>query len=227
MPDNPRPGTGQHGHLCLRNGAPDRPPAARRHRSGIESRFRQGHHPGAGARAARPRPSLLRELRPLGGRRQSHTGATSARSTPSGRPISTSPISFPRSISMTSNGRSGPMPRSPRRPSSSTTRTAAAAWQPVRWFPAAASFPAPRIDKSLLFTGVRTHSYGDAHPCGRPALCHDRPACPAEPGGHRPRGHIPEGLVVGEDPEEDAHRFRRTPSGVCLITQPMIDRLRN
>jgi glucose-1-phosphate adenylyltransferase len=36
---------------------------------------------------------------------------------------------------------------------------------------------------------------------------------------------IPEGLVVGEDPELDARRFRRTASGICLITQPMIDRL--
>jgi glucose-1-phosphate adenylyltransferase len=36
---------------------------------------------------------------------------------------------------------------------------------------------------------------------------------------------IPEGLVVGEDPEADARRFRRTDNGVCLITQAMIDRL--
>jgi glucose-1-phosphate adenylyltransferase len=36
---------------------------------------------------------------------------------------------------------------------------------------------------------------------------------------------IPEGLVVGEDPKLDAQRFRRTDSGVCLITQAMIDRL--
>jgi glucose-1-phosphate adenylyltransferase len=36
---------------------------------------------------------------------------------------------------------------------------------------------------------------------------------------------IPEGLVVGEDPDEDAARFRRTTRGICLITQPMIDRL--
>ena len=28
-----------------------------------------------------------------------------------------------------------------------------------------------------------------------------------------------------EDPEEDARRFRRTDNGVCLITQPMIDKL--
>jgi glucose-1-phosphate adenylyltransferase len=37
---------------------------------------------------------------------------------------------------------------------------------------------------------------------------------------------IPEGLVVGEDPLVDAERFRRTEQGVCLITQPMLDRLR-
>jgi glucose-1-phosphate adenylyltransferase len=36
---------------------------------------------------------------------------------------------------------------------------------------------------------------------------------------------IPAGLVVGEDPQFDAARFRRTDAGVCLITQPMIDRL--
>ena len=38
---------------------------------------------------------------------------------------------------------------------------------------------------------------------------------------------IPPGLVVGEDPDADARRFRRTDKGVCLITQPMIDRLQS
>jgi glucose-1-phosphate adenylyltransferase len=36
---------------------------------------------------------------------------------------------------------------------------------------------------------------------------------------------IPDGLVVGEDPALDGRRFRRTDKGICLITQPMIDRL--
>src|SRR5581483_11442495 len=36
---------------------------------------------------------------------------------------------------------------------------------------------------------------------------------------------IPEGMVVGEDPEADAKRFRRTEKGVCLITQRMINQL--
>ncbi|RME66360.1 MAG: glucose-1-phosphate adenylyltransferase, partial [Alphaproteobacteria bacterium] len=36
---------------------------------------------------------------------------------------------------------------------------------------------------------------------------------------------IPDGLVVGEDPKEDAKRFRRTDKGICLITKPMIRQL--
>ena len=36
---------------------------------------------------------------------------------------------------------------------------------------------------------------------------------------------IPEGLVVGEDAAADEQRFRRTPGGVTLITQPMLDAL--
>jgi glucose-1-phosphate adenylyltransferase len=38
---------------------------------------------------------------------------------------------------------------------------------------------------------------------------------------------IPDGLVVGEDPEDDARRFRRTEGGVCLITKDMIERVTN
>ena len=36
---------------------------------------------------------------------------------------------------------------------------------------------------------------------------------------------IPAELVIGEDPELDARRFRRTAKGICLVTQAMIDRL--
>ncbi len=36
--------------------------------------------------------------------------------------------------------------------------------------------------------------------------------------------YIPDGLVVGEDPEEDAKWFRVTEGGVTLITQTMLDR---
>lgn len=36
---------------------------------------------------------------------------------------------------------------------------------------------------------------------------------------------IPDGMVIGEDPELDAQRFRRTDKGICLVTQKMIDQL--
>ncbi len=84
-----------------------------------------------------------------------------------------------------------------------------------------------RIRRSLLFTGVRVHSYASLDGAVvLPFAVVNRSA--------RLRNVvidrgviIPEGLVVGEDPDADAKRFRRTERGICLITQPMIDGLRN
>ncbi|HEX3138504.1 MAG TPA: glucose-1-phosphate adenylyltransferase [Rhizobacter sp.] len=79
--------------------------------------------------------------------------------------------------------------------------------------------------RSLLFTGVHTHSYSHID---------EAVILPYVTVGRNvslkrvviDRGvTIPEGMVVGEDPALDAKRFRRTENGVCLITQPMIDRL--
>jgi glucose-1-phosphate adenylyltransferase len=36
---------------------------------------------------------------------------------------------------------------------------------------------------------------------------------------------IPDDLVIGEDPELDAKRFRRTPGGVTLVTREMLAKL--
>ncbi len=78
---------------------------------------------------------------------------------------------------------------------------------------------------SLLFTGVRAHSFSSIENTvvlpqvhiGRSARLRNVIV---------DRGvRIPEGLVVGEDPLLDAERFRRTDEGVCLITQPMLDKL--
>jgi glucose-1-phosphate adenylyltransferase len=81
-----------------------------------------------------------------------------------------------------------------------------------------------QVDMSLLFTGVHAHSYGH--------LTHAVVLPYAQIGQHArltrvvvDRGVvIPDGLVVGEDPDEDARHFRRTEKGICLITQSMIDR---
>ena len=36
---------------------------------------------------------------------------------------------------------------------------------------------------------------------------------------------IPDGLVVGEDPVQDAARFHRSPNGICLVTADMLAKL--
>jgi len=36
---------------------------------------------------------------------------------------------------------------------------------------------------------------------------------------------LPEGLVIGEDPDYDAERFFRTENGVVLVTQDALTRL--
>ncbi|WP_375421142.1 glucose-1-phosphate adenylyltransferase [uncultured Sphingomonas sp.] len=81
------------------------------------------------------------------------------------------------------------------------------------------------IHRSLLFTGVRAHSFAMLDEAVVLPHCHIGR-------GSRLRRVvidrgvvIPDGLVVGDDPLVDAQRFRRTEKGICLITQPMIDRL--
>jgi glucose-1-phosphate adenylyltransferase len=81
------------------------------------------------------------------------------------------------------------------------------------------------IRRSLLFTGVRTHSWSELNEVV--ALPH----CQIGRGARLTRAvldrgvDIPPGMVVGEDPEEDRARFHLTPNGICLITPEMIERL--
>jgi glucose-1-phosphate adenylyltransferase len=81
------------------------------------------------------------------------------------------------------------------------------------------------VRKSLFFTGVRVHSFAQVENAvilpgvdiARSARLKDVII---------DRGvRIPEGLVVGEDPDLDAQRFRRSEGGITLITQPMLDKL--
>jgi glucose-1-phosphate adenylyltransferase len=81
------------------------------------------------------------------------------------------------------------------------------------------------VHRSLLFSGVRANSYSSLEETVV------LPYCQIGRGARLKRAVldrgviIPAGLVVGEDPEQDAARFRRTENGVCLITQAMLDRL--
>jgi glucose-1-phosphate adenylyltransferase len=81
------------------------------------------------------------------------------------------------------------------------------------------------VQRSLLFTGVHVHSYsGITNSVLLPYVDVGR-HCRLSNVVIDAEVRIPPGLVVGEDPELDARRFRRTDRGICLITQPMIDRL--
>jgi len=80
------------------------------------------------------------------------------------------------------------------------------------------------VRNSCLFTNVRTNSYAVLdHAVVLPNVVVNRRA--------RLRKVvvdasvvIPEGLVVGEDPTEDAKWFRVTDQGTTLITQDMLDK---
>ncbi|MGB0847572.1 MAG: glucose-1-phosphate adenylyltransferase [Thiolinea sp.] len=82
-----------------------------------------------------------------------------------------------------------------------------------------------QLERCLLFTGVRTNSYSSLD--GVVAMPY------VNVGRHAQLSNvvidrgvdIPAGLIVGQDPELDAQRFRRTEGGVCLITQEMINAL--
>ena len=81
------------------------------------------------------------------------------------------------------------------------------------------------VQRSLLSSNTHVHSYANVSfsvvlpevQIGRGARL-DR--CVIDRGVR-----IPDELVIGEDPEADARRFRRTDRGICLVTQTMIDAL--
>ena len=81
------------------------------------------------------------------------------------------------------------------------------------------------LDRSLLFSSCRVHSYSKVNwsvllpqvEVGRHARLTRTIV------DHHCR--IPDGLVVGEDPELDAKRFYRSGNGITLITPSMLDKL--
>ena len=81
------------------------------------------------------------------------------------------------------------------------------------------------LTSCLIFTGARIHSYSSLNQSVILPGCRVGRHVRLSKAVLDRNVHIPEGLVVGEDPILDAKRFRRTEKGVCLITQPMIDAL--
>jgi glucose-1-phosphate adenylyltransferase len=81
------------------------------------------------------------------------------------------------------------------------------------------------VFRSVLFSSVRVHSHSSVEwsvvlpqvEIGR----HVRMRRVVVDAGCQ----IPDGMVIGEDPQADARRFLRTERGITLVTQPMLTRL--
>ena len=80
--------------------------------------------------------------------------------------------------------------------------------------------------RSLLFTGVKMGSFSSVDEAVILPYCNIGRNAQLKRVIIDSGVRIPEGLVVGEDPELDARRFRRSENGVCLITRDMIERLK-
>lgn len=82
------------------------------------------------------------------------------------------------------------------------------------------------VRRSILFTDTRVNSYSKVDD----SLI--LPGCDIGRHARLTRAivasncRVPEGLVVGEDPEADAARFHRSPAGLTLVTASMLAKLR-
>jgi glucose-1-phosphate adenylyltransferase len=83
------------------------------------------------------------------------------------------------------------------------------------------------VQRSLLFSNVRIHSH---------ALVSWSVLLPGVQVGHNARLHrtvidrdcvIPDGMIIGEDPELDAKRFYRSENGITLVTRDMLKALQS
>ncbi|MCV3243653.1 glucose-1-phosphate adenylyltransferase [Mesorhizobium sp. ZC-5] len=81
------------------------------------------------------------------------------------------------------------------------------------------------LKRSLIFTGARINSYAKLEDVVMLPDCHVGRNASLKRVVIDHGVRIPEGLVVGEDQELDAKRFRLSEKGICLITQDMINRL--
>jgi glucose-1-phosphate adenylyltransferase len=81
------------------------------------------------------------------------------------------------------------------------------------------------VFRSLLFSSVRVHSYSSVN---WSVLL---PGVQVGRGARLTRAvvdrgcSIPDGMVIGEDPEQDASRFHRSPNGITLVTAEMLAKI--
>ena len=78
------------------------------------------------------------------------------------------------------------------------------------------------VRRSLLFTGVKMGSFSSADQAVILPYCNIGRGARLKKVIIDSGVRIPEGMVIGEDPELDAKRFRRSEKGVVLVTRDMM-----
>jgi glucose-1-phosphate adenylyltransferase len=81
------------------------------------------------------------------------------------------------------------------------------------------------VRRSLLFTGVKIGSFSNVQEAVILPYCNIGRGAKLKKVIIDSGVRIPEGLVIGEDPELDARRFRVSEKGVVLVTREMMARL--
>jgi len=81
------------------------------------------------------------------------------------------------------------------------------------------------VRDSVLFSNVRVHSYSRVERAVVLPEVEIGQGCRIKNVVIDRRCTLPEGLVIGEDPELDAKRFYRSPNGVVLVTRGMLKNL--
>lgn len=81
------------------------------------------------------------------------------------------------------------------------------------------------VARSLLFTDCRVNSFSKVEDSVLLPRVDVGRRCVVKKAIIAGDCRLPEGLVIGEDPESDAKRFYRTESGVLLVTKSMLEKL--
>ena len=81
------------------------------------------------------------------------------------------------------------------------------------------------VEQSMLFNNVRTNSYAHVSECVILPHCDIGRHCRLTKVVVDKKCRIPEGTIIGEDPELDAKRFYRNEDGIVLVTPEMIANL--
>ena len=190
----------------------------------VEPRLRQGHHPARGAHGCAAAHPFDIELRRQPRRRGRRTGATSARSMPTGTPTSTSP---PPTRMLNLYDTHWPIwTYQPQlQPAKFVHNQIDRRGMAVESLVSGGSIVSGEVLRSVLFSGVRVHSY--SHVEWSVLLPEVQVGRRVQPQARRRRPRLPHPRRHGDRRGRAGRcrRFFRTDTGITLVTSEMLARL--